>query len=304
MPNAITGLSLAAIATLLPLPAFAQSSSSSAAALYVLGDSTAAEQTRVATIQGWGVPFRAYFDSSKIRVVNAAKGGRSARTFITEGWLDAVVAKLKPGDTVLIQFGHNDVFPLNDNVARGSLHGTGEETEEIDNGLTGKHEVVHTYGWYIRKFVNDVRSKGATPVILTLTIRDRWNKDGTIERLPEPGLDLSNTNRFTAPSIYSVWSAEVARSLHVPVIDVHSMIADRYEKEGPDIVSTYFNSPRDPTHRNPLGAEVDAAITLAGLKALRGSGFDSLLSEKGKAIPAAASRYIFRNDAATPLGQR
>jgi lysophospholipase L1-like esterase len=183
--------------------------------LYVLGDSTAAEQTRVPTIQGWAVPFLAYFDAAKIHVVNAAKGGRSARTFITEGWLDGVVAKLKRGDTVLIQFGHNDVFPLNDSVARGSLHGVGEETEEIDNGLTGKHEVVHTYGWYLRKMVNDVRSKGASPVILTLTIRDRWNPNGTIERLPEPALDLSNGNRFTAPSIYSVWAAEVARSLSV-----------------------------------------------------------------------------------------
>jgi lysophospholipase L1-like esterase len=267
-------------------------------ALYILGDSTAAEQTRVATIQGWGVPFLAYFDPSKIRAVNAAKGGRSSRTFITEGWLDGVVAKLKPGDTVLIQFGHNDVFPLNDNVARGSLHGIGEDTEEIDNQLTGKHEVVHTYGWYLRAFVDGVRSKGAIPVILTLTIRDRWNKDGAIERLPEPDLDLGNANRFTAPSIYSTWAAEVAKSMHVPVIDVHNMIADRYDTEGPEVVSTYFNSARDPTHRNPLGAEVDAAITLAGLKALRGTGLNSVLSEKGKAVPAGDPKYIFRNDAA------
>ena len=264
-------------------------------ALYILGDSTAAAQTRVPTIQGWAVPFLAYFDASKINVVNAAKGGRSSRTFITEGSLDSVVAKLKPGDTVLIQFGHNDVFPLNDNVARGTLHGIGEETEEIDNKVTGKHEVIHTYGWYMRKFVTDVRSAGATPVILTLTIRDRWNKDGKIERLPEPDLDLGDANRFTSPSIYSIWTEEVAKSMNVPVIDVHNMIADRYDKEGPDVVSTYFNSARDPTHRNPLGAEVDAAITLGGLKALLGPGFESVLSDQGKAIPAADARYIFRN---------
>ncbi|MCU1234785.1 MAG: rhamnogalacturonan acetylesterase [Candidatus Solibacter sp.] len=263
-------------------------------ALYVLGDSTAAEQTRVPTIQGWAVPFLSYFDPSKIRVVNAARGGRSSRTFITEGLLDSVVAKLHAGDIVLIQFGHNDVFPLNDNVARGSLHSIGEETEEIDNKVTGKHEVVHTYGWYLRKFVNDVRSKGARPIILTLTIRDRWGKDGKIERLPEPGLDLSNTNRFTAPSIYSVWAAEVARSMTVPLIDVHNMIADRYDREGPDVVSTYFNSPRDPTHRNPLGAEVDAAITLAGLKALLGPAFNVFLSDRGKVVEAADTKYIVR----------
>ena len=277
------------LALLLAPLAFAQPS------LYILGDSTAAEQTRVPIIQGWGVPFAQYFDPSKVTVVNAAKGGRSSRTFVTEGWLDIVTARLKPGDTVLIQFGHNDVFPLNDEKARGSLHGIGEETEEIENQVTGKHEVVHTYGWYLRKMVRDVRSKGAFPIILTLTIRDRWNKDGKIERLPEPDLDLANSNRFTAPSIYSVWAEEAAKGMNVPVVDVHNMIADRYDKEGPDVVSTYFHSADDPTHRNPLGAQVDAAITLGGLKALHRPGFEDLLSWKGKDVPEAAPKYIFRN---------
>ncbi len=263
--------------------------------LYVLGDSTAAESSHVPLIQGWAVPFQAYFDPSKIQVINAARGGRSSRTFFTEGLLDRVTAKLKPGDTVLIQFGHNDVFPLNDKVARGSLHGMGDETEEIDNQVTGKHEVVHTYGWYMRQFVNAVRSKGASPIILTLTIRDRWNKDGTIERLPEAKLDLANSNRFTAPSIYSVWAMEVAKEMNVPVIDVHNMIADRYDKEGPDVVSTYFTSAKDPTHRNLLGAQVDAEITIAGLKALLGPEFNAFLSEKGKAVPPGATKYIFLN---------
>lgn len=266
-------------------------------ALYVLGDSTAANNIRTPdTIQGWGTPFLTYFDPAKINVVNAAKGGRSSRTFITEGSLDAVLAQLKPGDIVLVQFGHNDVFAINDATrARGTLHGIGEESEEIDNKITGKREVVHTYGWYMRKFVSDIRAKGASPIILTLTIRYRWNKDGTIERLPEPNLDLSNTNRFTAPSIYSIWAAEVAKAMHVPLIDVHNMIADRYEKEGKDIVSTYFNNPGDPTHTNPRGAEVNASIVLAGLKALKGPAFDVYLSAKGRAVPAADAKYIFSN---------
>jgi lysophospholipase L1-like esterase len=205
------------------------------------------------------------------------------------------VAKLQPGDTVLLQFGHNDVFPINDKVARGSLHGTGEGTEEIENQVTGKHETVHTFGWYMRKMVTDIRAKGATPVILTLTIRDRWEKDGKIERNPDPALDLSDANRFGAPAIYSVWAAEVARSMKVPVIDVHNMIADRYDREGTDIVSTYFNSAKDPTHRNPLGAAVDAEITLAGLKALLGPAFNTSLSTQGKVVQAAEAKYIFRN---------
>ena len=179
-------------------------------------------------------------------MVNAALGGRSARTYFTEGRLDQLVAKLKPGDTVLVQFGHNDAYDINGSTGRGSLHGTGEESEEIENRVTRKHEVVHTFGWYLRKFINDIRAKGANPIILTLTIRDRWNTDGTIERLAVPNLDLRNNNRFHEPSIYSDWSADVARAMNVPLIDVHNMIADRYEREGKDVVSTYFNSPAIP----------------------------------------------------------
>ena len=264
-------------------------------ALYILGDSTAAENPQAPTVQGWAVPFADYFDAAKIRVVNAARGGRSSRTFITQGLLAAVVADLKPGDLVLLQFGHNDVFPLNDNrVARGTLHGIGDETEEIDNQLTGQHEVVHTYGWYMRKMISDIRATGATPIVLTLTIRDRWNQNGTIERLPDPNLDLSNSNRFGEPAIYSLWAVQVAKQMDVPVIDVHNLIADRYDREGPDVVSTYFHSAGDPTHRNATGAAVDAELTLAGLKALCGAALENYLSAKGKVVLAADAKYIIR----------
>jgi rhamnogalacturonan acetylesterase len=266
--------------------------------LYVVGDSTAANQSRTPTIQGWGTPFREFFNPEKINVVNAALGGRSSRTYITEGHLDELVAKLKPGDTVLLQWGHNDAYDINETTGRGSLHGVGEESQEIaenDNKVTHKHEIVHTFGWYLRKQVNDIRAKGAHPIILTLTIRDRWNPDGTIERLPAPNLDLSNAKRFHEPPIYSIWSAEVAKAMGVPLLDVHNLIADRYDKEGLAVVSTYFNSARDPTHRNPLGAGVDATLTLAALRALKSDAFNVFLSEKGQAVPAAAARYVSEN---------
>jgi lysophospholipase L1-like esterase len=262
-------------------------------AIYVVGDSSAAESNRVLTNQGWGVPFLRYFDPARIRAVNAAKGGRSSRTFITEGLMDAVVACLKPADTVLIQLGHNDVFPTNDDrAARGTLHGIGEETEEIDNLVTRKHEVVHTYGWYLRKMIADVRSKGAQPVILTLTVRYRWNPDGTIERALRPGLDISNGNRFDDPSIYSVWAKQVAAQTKTPVIDLHEMIADRYDQDGPDAVSQYFNNSGDPVHTNPMGAKITAELALRGLKALLGARLDSYLSTAGKSVATAASKYI------------
>ena len=53
-------------------------------------------------------------------------------------------------------------------------------------------------------------------------------------------------NRFHEPLIYSTWSAEVAKQVYAPLLDVHKLIADRYDREGKDVVSTYFNSPGDP----------------------------------------------------------
>jgi lysophospholipase L1-like esterase len=237
-----------------------------------------------------------YFDSSKINAVNAARGGRSSRTFITDGSFQNVLNQVKPGDIVLIQFGHNDVFPINDNVARGTLHGLGEETVEIDNVATGKHEVVHTFGWYMRRMVTDIRTKGATPILLTLTVRDRFNPDGTIERLPDPKVDLADTNRFTAPPMWSVWTADVAKSQFVPLLDVHNKIADRDDQQGRAVAETYYNTPRDPTHRNAKGAAADAEDTLSCLRTLEGSSFDEYLSDAGKGVPAADEKYVIRND--------
>src|SRR5438309_4898073 len=103
---------------------------------------------------------------------------------MTEGLCDKVLSEMKRGDFVLIQFGHNDAGAINDTTrARGSLPGLGEETQEIDNLLTKKHEVVHTYGWYMRQIIADTKAKGATPIVFSLTVRN-IGKDGQVERGP------------------------------------------------------------------------------------------------------------------------
>ena len=86
--------------------------------LFVVGDSTANNNANGA--RGWGDPFADYFDPAKLNVINRARAGRSSRTFITEGLWDKVLSELKPGDYVLIQFGHNDGGPLDSGRARGS----------------------------------------------------------------------------------------------------------------------------------------------------------------------------------------
>src|SRR5438094_4577841 len=117
---------------------------------------------------------------------------------------------MKSGDFVLIQFGHNDAGAINDATrARGSLPGLGEETEEIDNLQTKKHEVVRTFGWYMRKMIADTKAKGATPIVLSLTVRSIW-KDSKVER---------------GSGRYSQWAEEIAKSNHVQFVDVTTMMA-------------------------------------------------------------------------------
>jgi len=85
--------------------------------LFVVGDSTANNRANGAL--GWGDPFSSYFDTTKINVLNRARAGRSSRTFISEGLWERVLADMKPGDFVLIQFGHNDAGSLNTDRACG-----------------------------------------------------------------------------------------------------------------------------------------------------------------------------------------
>lgn len=246
--------------------------------LWVAGDSTAAKGAGD-TQQGWAVPFADYFDPAKINVVNSARGGRSSRTFITEGLWDQLLSGVKPGDIVLIQFGHNDGGALNDEPppplrARGSIPGLGEETKEIDNVLTKKHEVVHTFGWYMRKMVAEAKARGATPIVLSPTVRDVW-RDKWIER---------------GPGHYAAWSAEIAKEADVPFIDVTNMVGDQFDAMGRDKVHALY--PRDHTHFDAEAADIFAAAVVSGLKGLHGHPLAKVLSAKGEAVVADTTGWL------------
>jgi len=229
--------------------------------IFVVGDSTANNNANGGL--GWGDPFIDLFDTTKVNVLNRARAGRSSRTFITQGLWDNVLSEMKRGDLVLIQFGHNDAGAINDaSRARGSLGGTGEETQEIDNLLTKEHEVVHTYGWYLRKMIADTKAKGAIPIILNLTVRNIW-KDGRVER---------GSGKF------GQWANEVAASQHVMFVDVTKLIADKYEQLGEARVKELFAT--DHTHTNPAGAELNASLILTGLEAIKGKQLDRLLNHR------------------------
>jgi len=228
---------------------FAQTPTASQPTLFIIGDSTVRNGTKGQ--MGWGDPIAALFDNAKIRVVNRAIGGRSSRTFLTEGRWGKVLEELKSGDFVLVQFGHNDSGPLDDTSrARGSIRGTGEETREIDNPITKKQEVVHSYGWYLRQYVRDAKAKGATPIVCSPVPRNIWK----------------NRQVARASGDYGKWAAEVATSEHAPFLDLNELIAKRYEIMGEEKVKDLFFG--DHTHTNPEGARLNAESVVAGLKAL------------------------------------
>lgn len=231
--------------------------------LFVIGDSTANNNANGGL--GWGEPFKTYFDATKINVVNRAKAGRSSRTYFTEGLWEKTLSEVKKGDVVLIQFGHNDGGAVDTEKMRGSLPGIGEETKEITKP-DGTKETVHTFGWYMRKFVADTKAKGATPIILSLTVRNIW-KDGKVER---------GSGKF------GVWSAEIAKTQKIEFIDLTALIADKYEKLGEAKAKDYF--PKDHTHTNPAGAELNAEMVVSGLNKLKKNPVKKYYSEKGKNI--------------------
>ena len=243
--------------------------------IFYIGDSTVrnGNGTGANGQWGWGDLTTPYFDTTRVHVVNRALGGRSSRTFIAQGHWDAVLAQLRTGDVVIMQFGHNDASPVNDTSrARGTLHGTGEETQEIDNLLTHQHEVVHTYGWYLRKLIADTRAKGATPIVASSVPQDAW--DGATVRRGLGG--------------FAVWAREVASAEHVPFLDLNELIAREYDALGQERVHALF--PADHTHTNRDGAMLSAWVAVGALKGLPNDPVAPYLSGEATAVRPLAVR--------------
>jgi len=238
-----------ALIVMLIVTALSQAMAQTHPTLYIIGDSTVKNHT--AGLQGWGDPIAALFNPAKITVENDALGGRSSRTFLTEGLWDKVAPRIKPGDFVLMQFGHNDGGSVTKGY-RASLKGTGDETQDVVNEKSGKPETVHTYGWYLRKYVDDTKSKGATPIVISPIPRNMWNAENKVGR---------NSND------YGKWASEVAHNESALFIDLNEIVADKYDALGPDKVKAYF--PGDHTHTNDAGATLNAESVADGIKTLK-----------------------------------
>ena len=247
--------------------------------VFLTGDSTVKNADKDEDgMWGWGAVANTVFDESKIDIVNAAMAGRSCRSYLNEGRWERVYNSLKPGDFVLIQFGHNDISPIDKPKYRGAI-ATAKDTCHVyqmqaaqedtpsepprgeasvlslggDSGRpsqVGSYEVVYSFGWYLKKFIQDVREKGATPILVSLTPRNEWT-DGKIERRNDT---------------YGKWYREVVEETGVEFVDLHNITADFLDKKcgKKEKAMKYFN--HDHTHTSLLGAKTNARSIAKGLR--------------------------------------
>ena len=233
--------------------------------LWIVGDSTLNSN---APLRGWGQELAQFFDLTKINVVNRAIGGRSSRTFQNEGRWEKVLAEMRKGDFVLIQFGHNDVGKYDDPAAkeRPSLHGEGEETVEVTK-LNGTKETLHTFGWYMRKYGNDARAKGATAIFCSMVPHKDWENGKIIRKESET---------------FVKWTENAAKASGAAYINLNEIVALEFERLGAEKVEPLFGDAR--THSTPAGARLNAELVIAGIRSLKKPNLKKFLSERGRSI--------------------
>ena len=253
------------------LPAYELTRTEGKPVVFITGDSTVKNADKDPDgMWGWGAVANTIFDETKIDIVNAAMAGRSCRSYLNEGRWDRVYNSLKPGDFVLIQFGHNDISPIDKPKYRGAIATTKDtchvyrmqaakedlsKQNIIDQKLkantqVGSYEVVYSFGWYLKKFIQDVREKGATPILVSLTPRNEW-PNGKIERRNDT---------------YGKWYREVVAETGCEFVDLHNITADFLDKKcgKKEKAMKYFN--HDHTHTSLLGAKTNAQSIAKGLR--------------------------------------
>lgn len=168
-----------------------------------------------------------YYLAERITVANQARNGRSSKSFVAEGRLDAILARLRPDDILLVQFGHND-------------------QKAYDASLYT--EPWTTYQSYLSLYVDGARSKGAVPVLVTSAERRRFN---------------AVPNAYTTLGDYPDGMRALAAAKDVPVVDVHTSTLGLWQRLGPEETTKYFRP--DNTHFIPRGAAAVALIVALGL---------------------------------------
>ncbi|MEU6349461.1 rhamnogalacturonan acetylesterase [Streptomyces sp. NPDC047072] len=189
--------------------------------LYIAGDSTAAQKySDAAPETGWGMALP-FFLRKGLAVANHAVNGRSSKSFVDEGRLDAILSVIRPRDLLLIQFAHND---------------------EKSADPTRYTEPWTTYQDYLRLYIDGVRAKGARPVLATPVERRKFDANG---------------NAVPTHSEYPAAMRALAEEEGVALLDIQALSLALWQQLGVEETKKYFNwtaTEQDNTHFNPPGA--------------------------------------------------
>lgn len=199
--------------------------------IFIAGDSTAAEYGPERAPQaGWGQMLQGWFDPAQWEVRNHAKGGRSARSFIEEGRLEAIDRDLRRGDVLLIQFGHNDAKR--------------EDATRYD-------DPAQAYPQYLSRYVDVAQKHGATPILVT-----------PVARLIYDFGSLLDTHGLYTQSV-----KQLAAQRQVALIDLNASSSDWIRALGEQAAKPYFlfvpaQGKADGTHFSTAGATAVACLVV------------------------------------------
>jgi lysophospholipase L1-like esterase/mannose-6-phosphate isomerase-like protein (cupin superfamily) len=209
--------------------------------VFIVGDSTASEYgPERAPRQGWGMQLQSFLDPAAWQVRNHAQSGRSARSFIDEGWLAPVEKDLARGDVLLVQFGHND-----------------EKAEDP----TRYNEPSQAFPQWLMRYVALARAKGATPILVTPLARRKFERGSKVDQL----LDTHGA--------YSIAVRALAGREQVGLIDLDAASTAWLRALGDEASKPFYmhvpaQGLADDTHLQARGATAVACLVVAGWKAL------------------------------------
>lgn len=199
--------------------------------IYMIGNSTMADKPYKDgnPEKGWGQIFPLYFNDG-IEIKNHAVNGRSTKSFIDEGRWDSVVSKIRSGDYVIMEFGHNDAKK--------------DDPKRYADANTD-------YKWNLEKIINEARQKGGIPVLATPIVRRRFDDKGVF---------------YDVHGDYPKVVRELAQKMNVLLLDLHKKSEEYIIKLGEERSKEFYlhidadeynslpNGLIDDTHLSPCGA--------------------------------------------------
>lgn len=246
--------------------------------IFMIGDSTMANKKMDGgnPERGWGMVLPGFF-SEDIRVDNHAANGRSSKSFISEGRWEKVISRVKKGDYVFIQFGHNDE--------------KADSTRHTDPGST--------FDEILRRYVNETRAKGGIPVLFNSIVRRNFVQPADasiakdVRRTPgEKELPKEGTVLFDTHGAYLDSPRNVAKELGVVFIDMNKITHDLVEGLGPvESKKLFMFVAPNQIPAFPKGREDNTHLNVYGARTIAGLAVDAISAE----IPELA-KYVRRYD--------